>query len=107
MERIARTPDEADLPAQEAPSRQGARLPGPNEDLWRSSRAGCSAGSRSKATDGLTLDRDRPRPRLVMLSVPRVLLRFRGVGRFGPNRFPSHPSFRRALEHPASGLQTG
>src|SRR2546423_9721823 len=33
MERIAQNPnDEADLPAQEAPSRKGARLPRPDED---------------------------------------------------------------------------
>ena len=53
-ERIAHSPDEADLPAQEAPSREGARLPRPDADARRPSRPRRPAGSRSEATDGLT-----------------------------------------------------
>jgi len=107
MERIARTPDEADLPAQEAPSRQGARLPGPNEDLWRSSRAGCSAGSRSKATDGLTLDRDRPRPRLVMLSRPQDFVTLQGSGTIRSHQLLLARFVRTDLETSRFGLATG
>ena len=61
MERIPRSPDEADLPAQEATSRQGTRLPRPDEIHGRPPGPGRSAGSRSEASDGLTGGRGRHR----------------------------------------------
>ena len=82
MERIPRTsPDEADLPAQEAPSRQGARLPRPDEDDRGSPRPGRAAGTRSKAADGLTSGRGTSTPRLVMLSRPKDFAAIQGAGR--------------------------
>ena len=57
MERIPGRLDEADLPAQEAPPRQGARLPRPHEDDGRTPRPGRAPGSRSQAPVGLTVGR--------------------------------------------------
>src|SRR6266576_2748228 len=70
MERIARRLDEADLPAQEAPPRQGTRLPRPYENDGRTPRPGRAPGPRSQAPVGLTTGRG-PRPRLEMLSRPQ------------------------------------
>src|SRR5215210_3049187 len=70
MERIPGRLDEADLPAQEASPRQGARLSRPHEDDGRSPRPGCAPGTRSQAPVSLTAGRG-PRPRLEMLSSPQ------------------------------------
>jgi ribonuclease P protein component len=87
MERIARQPDdEADLPAQEAPPRQGARLPSPHEVSGRTSRSGSAPGSRSEAPVGLTIERGPNPPRLVMLSRPQD---FAAILERGTDR--SHP----------------
>src|SRR5262245_53153007 len=70
-ERIAHSPDEADVPAQEAASREGAWLPRPDADDRGSPRHRRSAGAWAKATDGLTTGRGTHPPRLVMLSRPQ------------------------------------
>ena len=74
MERITDSPDEADVPAQEAPSRQGARLPRPHEDAGRAARAGRSAGSGSEAAVGLT-ERARSQPAAARDALPPAGLR--------------------------------
>ena len=108
MERIPVVPnDEADLPAQEAPSRQGTRLPRPHEDDSGSPYPGHTAGSRSEAADGLTTGRGTPTPRLVMLSRPQDFAAFQGSG-----TTKSHPLFsarflRTDLETTRFGLSTG
>src|SRR4051794_25483971 len=85
MERIPGTLDEADVPAQEASPRQGARLSRPYEDDGRSPRPGCTPGSRSQAPVGLTTGRG-PRPRLEMLTRPQdfAALQERGTIRSHP-----------------------
>src|SRR5688572_24762935 len=58
MERIPRRhDDEADLPAQEAPPRQGTRLSRPNEESGRPPCPGRTPGPRSQAPVGLTTGR--------------------------------------------------
>jgi len=86
MERISRRHDEADLPAQEAPPRQGARLPRPDEDDGRTPGPGRAPGSRSQAPVGLIAERGPRPPRLVMLSSPRdfAALTERGTMRSHP-----------------------
>ena len=105
--RIARNPDEADLPAQEATSREGARLPGSNEDDRRAARDRRSARSRPQAADGLIDGRDPPRSRLVMLTRPQD---FAALQSGGTTR--SHPLLavrvrRTDLETTRFGLATG
>jgi ribonuclease P protein component len=108
MERIARQPDdEADLPAQEAPSREGARFPRPHADDRRPPRHRRSAGSWSEAADGLTDGRGKHPPRLVMLSRPQDFAALQGSG-----TSRSHPLFsarflRTDLETTRFGLSTG
>ena len=107
-ERIAHSPDdEADLPAQEAPSREGARLSRPDANVGWPSRDCGSTGSRSEAADGLTDGRGKHPPRLVMLSRPQDFAALQGAG---TNR--SHPLFsvrflRTDLETTRFGLSTG
>jgi ribonuclease P protein component len=72
--------DEADLPAQEAPSRQGARFPRPDEVTRRPPHPCDQAGSRSEAADGLTIGRGIATPRLVMLSRPQDFAAIQGSG---------------------------
>jgi len=107
MERIPDSPDEADLSAKEAPSRQGARLPRPDEVGRRPAYPGRPSGSRSKAADSLTVGRGSNMPRLVMLSRPQDFAAFQGGG-----TTRSHPlltaRFRRTdLETTRFGLSTG
>ena len=64
------TPDEADLPAEEAPSRKGARLPRPDEDPRGPSGARRSPRTRQEAADGLTPTSGRDQRRLAMLTRP-------------------------------------
>ena len=72
MERIARHLDEADVPAQEAASREGARLPRPDEDLRGAEGARSAASARAQAADdGLIRERGQDPPRLVMITRPR------------------------------------
>ena len=107
MERIPDSPDEADLSAEEAPPRQGARLPRPHEDDSGSPYPGHTSGSRSEAADGLTTGRGTHTPRLVMLTRPQDFAAFQGGG-----TSRSHPlltaRFRRTdLETTRFGLSTG
>ena len=106
MERIARSLDEADLPAKEAPPRQGTRLPCPDEVDRRSTDPGRSPRSWPEAADGL-IERGNHPPRLVMLSRPRdfATLQETGAVRSHPLlvvRFP-----RTHLETTRFGLATG
>ena len=107
MERIAHSPDEADLPAQEAPSRQGARLPRPYVDLRGPANPGRSPRARPQAADRLTGERGATAPRLVVLSRPRDFRALQGDG-----FVRSHPllavRFRRTdLEATRFALSTG
>jgi ribonuclease P protein component len=111
LERIARNPDEADLPAQEATSREGARLPGSNEDDRRATRDRRPTRSRPQAADGLIDGRDPAqsdwRSRLVMLTRPQD---FAALQSEGTTR--SHPLLavrvrRTDLETTRFGLATG
>jgi ribonuclease P protein component len=107
-ERIAhRLDDEADLPAQKAPSREGAWFPRPHADNRRPPRHRCSAGTWSEAADGLTDGRGKHPPRLVMLSRPQDFAALQGSG-----TSRSHPLFsarflRTDLETTRFGLSTG
>src|SRR6266542_1228877 len=107
MERIPNRPDEADLSAQEATPRQGARLSRPDEVGRWSASPGRTSSPRPKAADGLTTGRGSNTPRLVMLSRPQDFAAFQGGG-----TTRSHPlltaRFRRTdLETTRFGLSTG
>jgi ribonuclease P protein component len=107
MERIPNSPDEADLSAQEAPPRQGAWLPRPDEDGRRPTNPGDPPRSRSKAADSLTIGRGTNKPRLVMLSRSQDFAAFQAGG-----TTRSHPYFiarfrRTDLETTRFGLSTG
>ena len=106
-ERIAHSPDEADLSAQEAASREGARLPRPDEDDRRSSHHCRSAGPRAKATDGLTNDRGPHPPRLVMLSRPQEFAALQGAGTVRSHPLLTARFLRTDLETTRFGLATG
>ena len=98
---------QADVPAQEATSRQGARLPRPDEDPGWSPHPGRSAGPGAKAPVGLTARRDATTSRLVMLSRPGD---FALIGDRGTSR--SHPLLtarflRTDLDVTRFGLSTG
>ena len=100
-------PDEADLPAQEAPSRQGARLSRPHEDDRGTPYPGRTASSGAEATDGLIGDRGRSSPRLLMLSRPQD---FAAIQEKGTTR--SHPLLtarflRTDLSATRFGISTG
>ena len=79
------TPDEADLPAEEAPSRQGARLPRPDEDRRGPPRSGHSSRSGPQAAGSLTPAPGRPRGRLATLTRPAD---FAAIQARGPSRSP-------------------
>jgi ribonuclease P protein component len=108
MKRITDQPHgQADVSAEEAAPRQGARIPRPDEDDRGSSRRGRPAGSGSEAPDGLTTPRGTTPPRLVMLSRPQdfAAIQDRGASR-------SHPllivrSVRTDLDRTRFGLATG
>ena len=78
--------DEADVPAQEAPSSQGARLSRPHEDDRGTPDPGCTASSGPEAADRLTSERGTRSPRLVMLSRPQdfAAIQERGTTRSNP-----------------------
>ena len=108
MERITDSPDgQADISAQEATSRQGARLPRPDEDGGRPARARPAAREGSEAALGLTDGRGHNPLRLVMLSRPGDFARLAegGVAR-------SHPLLvgrfvRNDLDQTRFGFATG
>ena len=99
---------QADLPAQEAPSRQGARLPRPDEDDRGPARPGRAAGSRSEAADGLT-DRARHEHAAARDALPPAGLRGApgAAGPPGPTRCSSARFLRTDLETTRFGLSTG
>jgi len=108
MERITDSPDgQADISAQEATSRQGARLPRPDEDRGRPTRARDATREGSEAALGLTVDRSHNPLRLDMLSRPGDFARLAegGIAR-------SHPLLvgrfvRNGLDHTRFGFATG
>jgi ribonuclease P protein component len=108
MERITDRPDgQADLPAEEAAPREGARFPRPDEDDRRSPSPGGPAGTRAQTTDGLTTERGTTPPRLVMLSNEQD---FAAIQERGTSR--SHPLLtvrflRTDLDTTRFGLSTG
>ena len=106
-ERIAHSPDEANVPAQEAPSRQGARIPRTHADAGRPARDRRSAGTRSEATDGLTPGRGSNSPRLVMLSRPQDFTAVQGSGLSKSNPLFTARFLRTDLEATRFGLSTG
>ena len=106
-ERIAHSPDEANVPAQEATSRQGARLPRPHADPGWSARHCRSAGAWSEATDGLTDGRGSNSPRLVMLSSPKDFAAVQGSGLSKSNTLFTARFLRTDLETTRFGLSTG
>ena len=87
MERITDSPDgQAHVPAQEAASRQGARVPSSHEELGRPARRRGAAGQGAEAPDGLTRASGPNSPRLTMLSRPADFARLQegGVPRTHP-----------------------
>lgn len=107
MERIARSPHEADLSAQNAPSRQGARLPRPDEDDRRPTHRCRAPSARTQAADGLTSERGAPAPRLVMLSGPRDFRALQGDGTVRSHPLLVARFLRTDLETTRIGLSTG
>ena len=106
-ERIAHSPDEANVPAQEAPSRRGTRLPRSHADSgWPASDRG-STGTRSEATDGLTDGRGSNSPRLVMLSRPQDFVAVQGSGLSKSIPLLTARFLRTDLETTRFGLSTG
>ena len=106
MERHTPT-DEADLSAQEAPSRQGTRLSRPDEDDRGTPRPGGSPRARPQEADSLTSFRGQNPPRLVMLSRPEDFATLQESG-----TVRSYPLFvirsrRTGLETTRFGLSTG
>jgi ribonuclease P protein component len=101
------TPDEADLPAQEAPSRQGTRFPRPDEDDTGPPYPRRAAGSWSEATDGLTIDRGPNPPRLVMLSRPQDFAAIQGAATTKSHSLFTVRFLRTDLETTRFGLSTG
>lgn len=107
MERIARNPDEANLSAQEAASRQGTRLPRPDEDDRRPPRSRRPPGSRASEADGLTRERGQNPPRLVMLSRPRDFATLQSAGTIRSHPLLQARFMRTDLETTRFGLSTG
>lgn len=99
--------DEADVPAQEAPSCQGARLSRPHEDDRGTPDPGCTASSGSEATDGLTGDRGRATPRLVMLSRPQDFAAIQEKGTTRSHPLLSARFLRTDLATTRFGISTG
>ena len=87
MERITDSPDgQADISAQEATSRQGTRVPRPNENPGRPTRARDATREGPAEALGLTGERSHNSLRLVMLSRPGDFARLAegGVARTHP-----------------------
>ena len=98
---------EADLSAQEAASRQGTRLPRPDEDHWGTPGAGGPPRSRSQEAHGLTTDRGHNSPRLVMLSKPKDFAALQGEGTVRSHSLLVVRIRRTGLEETRFGLSTG
>src|SRR5262245_36495142 len=101
------SPDEADLPAQEASPRQRARLSRPDEIHGRTPRSRRTPGSRSEAADGLTDERGPTTPRLVMLSRPQEFAAIQERGTMRSHPLLTTRVLRTDLELTRFGLSTG
>jgi ribonuclease P protein component len=99
--------DEADLPAQEAASRQGTRLPRPDEDHRGTPGVGRPPRSRPQETHGLTTDRGHNPPRLVMLSKPEDFAALQGEGTVRSHSLLVVRVRRTGLEETRFGMSTG
>ena len=98
---------EADLSAQEAASRQGTRLPRPDEDPRGTPGVGGPPRSRPQEAHGLTTDRGHNPPRLVMLSSPEDFAALQGQGSVRSNPLLVVRIRRNDLEETRFGLSTG
>jgi ribonuclease P protein component len=107
MERHPLTSDEADLPAQEEASRQGTRLPGPDEDHWGTPGFGRPPRARPQEADGLTPDRGQNSPRMVMLSRPKDFAALQNEGTVRSHALLVVRVRRTDLEVTRFGLSTG
>ena len=107
MERIAHSPDEADLPAQEATSSQGAWLPRQDADLRWPTDPGRPPRARPQTADGLTGERGPTAPRLVVLSRPRDFRALQGDGFVRSDPLLAVRFRRTDLESTRVGLSTG
>lgn len=107
MERIARQADEADVPAQETSSRQGTRLPRPDEDGGRSTSPRRATDSGSEATDGLTNERGTRAPRLVTISRPTDFAALQRLGTARSHSLLYARFLRTDLPTTRFGLSTG
>jgi len=99
--------DEADLPAQEAASRQGTRLPRPDEDHRGTPGVGRPPRSRPQEAHGLTTDRGYNPPRLVMLSKPEDFAALQGQGTVRSHSLLVVRIRRTGLEETRFGMSTG
>ncbi len=99
--------DEADLSTQEAPSRQGARLPRPDEDYRGAARACHPSCPRAEEAYGLISDRGHNPPRLVMLSRPDDFAALQGQGTVRSNPLLVIRFRRTDLEETRFGFSTG
>ena len=100
-------PDEADLPAKEAPSRQGARLPRPNEHDRGPAGAGYAARTGTEAADGLIVRRGMQRPQLVMLTRPQDFTALQSDGTLRSHPLVSGRFLRTDFDTTRFGLSTG
>ena len=107
MERITDSPDgQAHVPAQEAASRQGARVSSSHEELGRPARRRRSAGQGSEAPDGLTRASGPNSPRLMMLSRPADFARLQEGGVLGRIHSSSGGSSGPTSRPPGSGSRS-
>jgi ribonuclease P protein component len=106
MERYSPS-NETDLPAQEAASRQRARLPRPDEDHRGTSRALRTPRPRPQKAHGLTADRGHNSPRLVMLSRPEDFAALQGQGSVRSNPLLVVRIRRTDFEETRFGFSTG
>jgi len=100
-------PDEADVPAQEAPSCQGARLSRPHEDDRGTPDPGCAASSGPEAADRLTTERGSRSPRLAMLSRPQDFAAIQEKGTTRSHPLLSARFLRTDLPATRFGISTG
>ena len=100
-------PDEADVPAQEAPSCQGARLSRPHEDDRGTPDPSCAASSGPEAADRLTTERGSRSPRLAMLSRPQDFAAIQEKGTTRSHPLLSARFLRTDLPATRFGISTG
>ena len=100
-------PDEADLSAEEAPSRQGAWLPRPNANHRGPEGTGCSSRTGPEAADGLIAGPGDKRPRLAMLTRPQDFAALQSDGTLRSHPLLSVRILRTDLDTTRFGLSTG